>query len=170
MADVELDPLALANIRLAIGVFLDAKLGPLIVADAKRYAPKRTSAMADAIFHTVAGEMLWIISPASYSAWVEEGHLVYHPSTGAIGPEFVPAEPFLRPALYKYRSPEDPEGTPPLIPPGVAHPGITYPNLRSWEEAHADLGSLASWEARHPWQNNPSWYRNWLWAFIRPLN
>lgn len=39
----------------------------------------------------------------AYAAWVELGHRVYHPSTGVTGPEVVPSEPFLRPALYTER-------------------------------------------------------------------
>ena len=40
----------------------------------------------------------------TYAAYVELGHRVYHPSTGVTGPEVVPAEPFLRPALFMRRS------------------------------------------------------------------
>jgi hypothetical protein len=39
----------------------------------------------------------------AYAAFVELGHRVYHPSTGVVGPEVVPAEPFLRPALFQER-------------------------------------------------------------------
>lgn len=39
----------------------------------------------------------------AYALWVELGHRVYHPSTGVVGPEVVPAEPFLRPALFTRR-------------------------------------------------------------------
>jgi len=39
----------------------------------------------------------------AYAAFVELGHRVYHPSTGITGPEVVPAEPFLRPALFQER-------------------------------------------------------------------
>lgn len=40
----------------------------------------------------------------TYATFVELGHRVYHPSTGVTGPEVVPAEPFLRPALFQRRS------------------------------------------------------------------
>jgi hypothetical protein len=43
----------------------------------------------------------------AYATFVELGHRVYHPSTGITGPEVVPAEPFLRPALFQERG----EGT-----------------------------------------------------------
>ncbi|MGH3296093.1 MAG: hypothetical protein ACRDP7_30270 [Trebonia sp.] len=39
----------------------------------------------------------------AYALWVETGHRVYHPSTGVTGPEVVPAQPFLRPALFTRR-------------------------------------------------------------------
>jgi hypothetical protein len=39
----------------------------------------------------------------AYALWVEEGHAVHHPSTGITGPERVPPQPFLRPALYQHR-------------------------------------------------------------------
>lgn len=39
-----------------------------------------------------------------YAAYVELGHRVFHPSTRTVGPEVVPAEPFLRPALFQHRS------------------------------------------------------------------
>jgi hypothetical protein len=39
----------------------------------------------------------------TYAAYVELGHRVYHPSTGITGPEVVPPQPFLRPALYQER-------------------------------------------------------------------
>lgn len=43
----------------------------------------------------------------AYAAFVELGHRVFHPSTGVVGPEVVPAQPFLRPALFQERG----EGT-----------------------------------------------------------
>ena len=39
----------------------------------------------------------------AYATFVELGHRVYHPSTGVTGPEVVPAQPFLRPALFTRR-------------------------------------------------------------------
>lgn len=40
----------------------------------------------------------------TYAAYVELGHRVFHPSTHTVGPEVVPAQPFLRPALFQRRS------------------------------------------------------------------
>jgi len=123
---------ATAEIEVASAAFLDDRLGPLIEEDAKRYAPKRTSKMADTIYHNVEGETLYIISPAPYSAWVELGHRVFHPSTGLAGPDFVPEQPFLRPAIYKYRTPESPD-PPANFPVAISHPGISYPTLYLYE-------------------------------------
>jgi len=39
----------------------------------------------------------------AYAAYVELGHRVHHPGTDTNGPEVVPAQPFLRPALFKHR-------------------------------------------------------------------
>jgi hypothetical protein len=43
----------------------------------------------------------------AYATFVELGHRVFHPSTRIVGPEAVPEQPFLRPALYQERG----EGT-----------------------------------------------------------
>lgn len=84
------------------------RLGPAIAGDAKRYAPKRTGALAESIESHMDGDSLVVSATGSgerdYAAWVELGHRVYHPSTGRVGPEVVPPEPFLRPALYRQRS------------------------------------------------------------------
>jgi hypothetical protein len=40
----------------------------------------------------------------AYALWVTMGHRVFHPSTGATGPETVPAQPFMQEALFKRRS------------------------------------------------------------------
>ena len=52
---------------------------------------------------TVDGTTLYVFALASYAEDVEFGHHVFHPTTKIVGPEFVPAQPFMRPALYKYR-------------------------------------------------------------------
>jgi hypothetical protein len=132
VARVVIDMGAIAEIQSAIEIFQEDRLGPLIVADAKRYAPKRSGEMAGAIFHRTDGTTLFIVSPAPYSAWVELGHYVYHPSTGATGPERVPEEPFLRPALYKYRTPGVPD-PPATFATAVGHPGVSYPSLFVYE-------------------------------------
>lgn len=40
----------------------------------------------------------------AYAAWVTLGHRVAHPSTGIVGPETVPAQPFMQMALFQRRS------------------------------------------------------------------
>jgi hypothetical protein len=74
---------------------------------------------------------LILYSTAPYTLDVEFGHRVYHRYARRVGPELVPEQPFLRPALYKYRSPTDPEGTVPLIAPGVQHTGRPR-TLEAW--------------------------------------
>jgi hypothetical protein len=122
VATVVVDFGGLQEIDYAIDAFLDDELGPLIVDDAKRYAPKRTGLMAEGITHSVQDQTLYIISAAPYTLWVEFGHRVFHPSTGIAGPDVVPEEPFIRPAVYKYRTPAVPS-PPALMPTAVAHPG-----------------------------------------------
>lgn len=39
----------------------------------------------------------------TYAKFIELGHAVFHPSTRTVGPERVPAQPFLRPALFTRR-------------------------------------------------------------------
>jgi hypothetical protein len=86
----------------------DGKLGPEIAGDASRYAPVDTGALAESVEHHMEGDDLIVSATGgadgrTYAAWVELGHRVYHPSTGQVGPEVVPAEPFLRPALFQER-------------------------------------------------------------------
>jgi hypothetical protein len=108
MARVEIDPDWEENVLAAWDKFAEERLGPDIAADAERYAPKRTEALADSIESHVEDDHTLVISATGseereYAVYVELGHRVYHPSTGITGPEVVPAEPFLRPALYKER-------------------------------------------------------------------
>lgn len=105
----EIDPGWQGNVDAAVYEFLDSRLGPDIAADAERYAPKRTGALAASIEHHMEGQTLIVSATGGaggrvYAAYVELGHRVYHPSTGITGPEMVPAEPFLKPALYTERS------------------------------------------------------------------
>lgn len=105
----ELDEGWQARVDAAAGTFLDTRLGPDIADDARRYAPERTGALRESIEHHLEDGKL-VVSAAGgdggreYAAWVELGHRVYHPSTGITGPEVVPPEPFLRPALLRERS------------------------------------------------------------------
>ena len=104
---VELDDDANEKVDAAAHALLEDRLGPDIAADAKRFAPKRTGALAESVEHHMEAEKLIVSATGStereYAAYVELGHRVYHPSTGITGPEIVHPEPFLRPALYQER-------------------------------------------------------------------
>lgn len=89
----------------AILPWLDDDLGEEIEGRARRYAPRETGALAASVEHHMDGTTLIVSASGgdkgrTYAAYIELGHRVYHPSTGVVGPEWVPAEPFLRPALY----------------------------------------------------------------------
>lgn len=92
----------------AVDAFLDGRLGRDIADDARRYCPERTGALRDSIEHHLENNTLIVSATGSdertYAAYVELGHRVYHPSTGLVGPETVPPQPFLRPALMQQRS------------------------------------------------------------------
>jgi len=150
MARVVLDPDFIPHVEVEIRGFMDNTLGPLITADMKRYAPKRTGNMAELIFWEVEGLTLYVVSPAFYTLWVELGHHVFHPSTGMVGPESVPEEPFMRPALYKYRTPAnvDPPAT---FPVAVAHPGgPSLPTLLQYEEERLGWTPSSKYRRDHP--------------------
>jgi len=121
MARVVMDSGAFWRLEYDAGEFLDTRIGPLITEDAKRYAPKRTGFLAASIDWEVEGTTLYVFARAPYAAYVELGHRVFHPSTRTLGPEVVAPEPFLRPALYKYRTPELPD-PPATTPVAVQHP------------------------------------------------
>lgn len=103
----EIDPDLDEQVRAAVADWFDAKLGPDIADDARRYCPERTGALRDSIEHHLEGDDLIVSATGSdertYAAYVELGHRVYHPSTGETGPEVVPPQPFLRPALFQQR-------------------------------------------------------------------
>src|SRR5712664_1951496 len=95
------------KLRVASGQCLD-QLGHDVATDAKRYAPKDTGALAASIEHHMEGHTVVISARGGaggreYAVFVELGHRVFHPSTGITGPEVVPPQPFLRPALYQFR-------------------------------------------------------------------
>lgn len=95
------------QVKTAAGQLLD-QLGHEVEVDAKRYAPKDTGALARSIEHHMEGHTVVISARGGaggreYAVYVELGHRVYHPSTGRTGPEVVPPQPFLRPALYQFR-------------------------------------------------------------------
>jgi hypothetical protein len=95
------------NVSRAVDDFLDTRLGPDIASDARRYCPERTGALRSSIEHHLENGHLIVSATGSdertYALYVEAGHRVYHPSTGRVGPETVPPQPFLRPALYSQR-------------------------------------------------------------------
>jgi hypothetical protein len=134
MAAVVASVTAKGHIDDAVHDFLDETLGPLIVADAIRYAPERSGFLRASIRYWVSGDTLYVGAFADYAADVELGHRVFHRFKHVLGPEVVPAEPYLRPALYKYRSPALPTGTTPLVPPGIPHPKKPFEFLtfRQW--------------------------------------
>lgn len=108
MGRVEIDPDWEPEVLAGWDRLAEDHLGPAIAGDARRYAPKDTGALAESIEHHLEDGHVLIISATgsherAYAAYVELGHRVYHPSTGAVGPEVVPPEPFLRPALYQER-------------------------------------------------------------------
>jgi hypothetical protein len=88
----------------AVVPWMREQLGPEIEERAKRYVPIDTGALRESIEHHMDGTTLVVSATGSdvrtYAAYIELGHRVYHPSTGKVGPEWVPAQPFLRPALY----------------------------------------------------------------------
>jgi hypothetical protein len=105
---VEMDPDWREKILAAWDLVADEKLGAPIAGDARRYAPKRTGALADSVEHHIEGHTVVVSATGgddgrTYAAYVELGHRVYHPSTGETGPEVVAPQPFLRPALYQER-------------------------------------------------------------------
>lgn len=88
--------------------FADAKLGPAITDDMRRYCPVDTGALRDSIEHHMNADALIVKATGgaegrTYAAWIELGHRVYHPSTGIVGPEVVAPQPFIRPAVYQVR-------------------------------------------------------------------
>jgi hypothetical protein len=134
MAEVIVSMEAMGHVDAAIHDFLDDTIGPLVTADAIRYAPERSGLLRASIRYWVSGNRLYVGAFTDYAADVELGHRVFHRFRHKLGPEIVPEEPYLRPALYKYRTPEVPTGTPPAIPPGIPHPKKPFDFLtfRQW--------------------------------------
>jgi hypothetical protein len=101
---VVIDDDARQKAEAAVIPFLRDHLGPEVAERAKRYVPIDTGALRESIEHHMDGTKLVVSATGSdvrtYAAYIELGHRVYHPSTGKVGPEWVPAQPFLRPALY----------------------------------------------------------------------
>jgi hypothetical protein len=109
MARVEIDPSWRDQVTGDWDSFAEERLGPGIARDARRYCPVDTGSLKDSIESHLEEHDLIVSATGGadgrvYAAYVELGHRVYHPSTGIVGPEVVPPEPFLRPALYQQRS------------------------------------------------------------------
>lgn len=89
---------------LAVVPWMREELGPQIAGRARIYVPKDTTALMQSIESHMDGTTLVVSATGSaereYAAYIELGHRVFHPSTGVVGPEWVPARPFLRPALF----------------------------------------------------------------------
>lgn len=105
----EIDDDAMAQVMTAWGEFAEQRLGPDIARDAARFCPERTGALKESIEHHMDGDALIVSATGGdkgrvYAVYLELGHRVYHPSTGITGPEVVPPQPFLRPALFQERS------------------------------------------------------------------
>jgi hypothetical protein len=93
-----------AELTAALDRYFDTHLGPVIAADAKRYAPKRTGTLAGSVTFRVEDHKLIVEATAPYSAYVEMGHRVAHgPGMKTVGPKVVPPQPFLRSALFTVR-------------------------------------------------------------------
>jgi hypothetical protein len=105
---VQMEPGWEGEVRAAWLGFGRDRLGPDIARDASRYCPVDTGALQESIESHMEGDDIIVSATGgadgrSYAVDVELGHRVFHPSTGATGPEVVPAEPFLRPALFQVR-------------------------------------------------------------------
>lgn len=109
MASIEIDGELDSELAGAVAAFFSDRLGPDIAGAARRYCPERTGSLKDSIEHHIEDGDLIVSATGGdegrvYAAYVELGHRVYHPSTGVTGPEVVPPQPFLRPALMQQRS------------------------------------------------------------------
>lgn len=109
MAGTEIDGGWQEHILAAWDEYADTNLGPAIAEDARRYCPVDTGDLRSSIEHVVATDHALLVSAYGsderwYAVYVEMGHRVYHPSTGVVGPEVVPPQPFLRPALLNHLS------------------------------------------------------------------
>jgi hypothetical protein len=104
MARIEIDSDWEVHVDSSVATYFTDELGPKIAGDAKRCCPKNTGALANSIEDHLEGPNLIVSATGDgvrhYAAFVELGHRIYHPSTRTSGPDVVPPQPFLRPALY----------------------------------------------------------------------
>lgn len=103
---VVIDADAGAKAAAATAVWMNDYLGPQIVGRAKAFCPVDTGNLRAGIHQEMDGLDLIVSADRggadmrSIAAYLELGHRVYHISTGIVGPQWVEARPFLRPALY----------------------------------------------------------------------
>lgn len=81
---------------------MERRIGSEILADAKVYCPKKTGALAASLKLEVSRRSFRISSDKDYAAPVELGHWLV--AWGVHTGRFIPAQPYLRPALYKKRT------------------------------------------------------------------
>lgn len=95
------------HVLAATAQLLDGDIGPDIADDARGFCPVLTGDLQQSIEHHMNGYVLIVKATGSderfYALYVEMSHRVFHPSTRIVGPEVVPAQPFLRPALWQIR-------------------------------------------------------------------
>jgi hypothetical protein len=106
MAEVIVDSGWIQYLREKIDQFFDERLGPDVAGTATVLCPKRTGDLAKSIEYSVSDTVLTISATGSderwYAYWVETGHRLV--AWGRQTDEFVAPRPFLRPALYQFRS------------------------------------------------------------------
>lgn len=99
-------PDAAAKSEAATAAWMESYLGPLITMRAKAFCPVDTGTLRAGIHQEMDGVDLIVSAdeggqpPRSIAAYLELGHRLFHPFTHEVGPEWVVARPFLRPALY----------------------------------------------------------------------
>jgi hypothetical protein len=108
VARVEINPGAEGEALAAWRKLADERLGPEVAGDARNFCPVDTGALKESIEHHLDGDDLIVSATGGadgriYATYIEMGHRVFHPSTRVVGPEVVPAQPFLRPALFQRR-------------------------------------------------------------------
>jgi hypothetical protein len=106
MAEVIVDSGWIQYLREKIDQFFDERLGPDVAGTATVLCPKRTGDLAKSIEYSVSDAVLTISATGSderwYAAYLELGHRLV--AWGRQTDEFVAPRPFLRPALYQFRS------------------------------------------------------------------
>jgi HK97 gp10 family phage protein len=91
MSRIEFDPGLDEALGRRVDDFLNRDLGPMIVRDAKLYAPVDTGKLQSSITHEVVGHTLRVGSNAWHAPYQE------------LGTRHNRAHPYLRPALYQVR-------------------------------------------------------------------